>query len=139
MTINNFTVTHDVPSVAEYCQMRIDAGLQPKSHEAASIGLPKSVFGVSVRDDQGRLIAMGRLVGDGGCFVQVCDIAVHPSYQGQGLGRRVMQELMTHVENQIPKSAWINLFADGTASALYAQFGFEETAPVSIGMAKAKT
>ncbi|WP_373454357.1 hypothetical protein [Cereibacter changlensis] len=27
---------------------------------------------------------MGRLIGDGGCFFQIVDIAVDPSHQGQG-------------------------------------------------------
>ena len=136
MSVSSYTIEHKTPSVAEYCQMRIDAGLSPKSAEAASIGLPKSIFGLSIREETDTLIAMGRLVGDGGCFVQICDIAVHPNHQGKGLGRRVMQELMDYIEREIPKTAWINLFADGTANQLYAKFGFGETAPISIGMAK---
>ncbi|MFD2882298.1 hypothetical protein ACFTAO_51075 [Paenibacillus rhizoplanae] len=31
---------------------------------------------------------MGRVIGDGGCFFQVTDIAVKPSFQGRGLGKK---------------------------------------------------
>jgi ribosomal protein S18 acetylase RimI-like enzyme len=129
-------VVHQIPTVQEYCQMRAVAGLSPKSENAAARGLPNSLFGVSVRDPYGNLLAMGRLVGDGGCFVQVCDIAVHPDHQGKGLGRRVMQELMDYIDQNLPTGAFINLFADGTANELYKKFGFHETAPKSVGMAK---
>ncbi len=116
--------------------MRIQAGLSSKSEEAATIGLPNSLFAVAIRDDQNNLLAMGRLVGDGGCFVQVCDIAVRPDHQGRGLGRRIMQELMDYADQNLPAGAFVNLFADGTANKLYKKFGFGETAPKSIGMAK---
>lgn len=131
-----FSVSHSAPSIQEYCQLRIDAGLSPKSAESAAIGLPNSLFAVTVRDNQNHLLAMGRLVGDGGCFVQVCDIAVHPDHQGKGLGLRIMQELMDYVDQNLPVGAFVNLFADGTANELYKKFGFQETAPKSVGMAK---
>jgi len=135
MTKLSVTTHHQTPSVDEYCQMRAASGLSPKSKQAASIGLPNSLFSVCIREPDGALVAMGRLIGDGGCFVQVCDIAVRPGVQGQGLGRLVMQELMDYVEKNVPNSAWVNLFADGTANQLYAKFGFEFTAPESLGMA----
>ncbi|MGJ8528691.1 GNAT family N-acetyltransferase [Maritalea sp.] len=139
MLEHQITVEHKVPSVEEYCAMRIATGLSAKTEQMASIGLPNSIFAISIRDESGDLIAMGRLVGDGGCFVQVADIAVRPDWQGQGLGRKVMQELMTFVQENLPKSIWVNLFADGTAKELYKQFGFGETAPSSVGMAKYST
>ena len=62
-----------VPSPKEYCDMRIKAGLSPKSLKAAEIGLPNSLYGVSVRDE-GKLIAMGRVVGDGACNFEIVDV-----------------------------------------------------------------
>lgn len=136
MNSSEYTIKHKTPSVAEYCRMRRVVGLSPKTEESASIGLPNSLFAVSVRDKSGALFAMGRLVGDGGCFIQVCDIAVQPHCQGNGLGRKVMQELTDYIDRAIPAGAFVNLFADGTASELYKEFGFGETAPKSVGMAK---
>jgi GNAT superfamily N-acetyltransferase len=122
------------PDVDEYRALRVAAGLSPKSHEAATLGLPHTVFGVSIRDGR-RLVAMGRLIGDRGCFLQVVDIAVVPDRQGQGLGKAVMAELdaWLHANAQ---GAYVSLIADGQAHRLYAQFGFTVTAPRSVGMAK---
>lgn len=122
------------PSVAEYRELRVLAGLSPKSLAAATAGLPNTVFGVSIRDGE-RLLAMGRLIGDRGCFLQVVDIAVLPQWQGRGLGKAVMQQLDQWLHANAV-GAYVSLIADGQAHALYAQFGFVETAPRSVGMAK---
>lgn len=122
------------PSVEEYRALRVLAGLSPKTVEAAARGLPNTVFGVSLREGD-RLLAMGRIVGDGGCFLQVVDIAVVPDRQGQGLGKAVMAELDAWLRANAV-GAYVSLIADGEAHRLYAQFGFALTAPRSVGMAK---
>ncbi len=55
-----------VPSPKEFCGMRVKAGLSPKSLKAATIALPNSLYGISIRNGD-ELIAMGRVVGDGAC------------------------------------------------------------------------
>jgi GNAT superfamily N-acetyltransferase len=69
---------------------------------------------------------MGRLIGDGGCFAQITDIAVHPDHQRQGLGTQVMAALMGWAEANLPKGCYISLIADPGAENLYAKFGFTE-------------
>ena len=53
-----YVVVQSVPSPEAYCALRVTAGLSPKSLEAAKIGLPNSLYGVSVMDGD-KLIAMG--------------------------------------------------------------------------------
>ncbi|MEL7536240.1 MAG: GNAT family N-acetyltransferase [Pseudomonadota bacterium] len=122
------------PSVLEYCELRRVCGLSPKTIEAAERGLPNSLYATTIRD-QGKLIAMGRVVGDRGCNYEVVDIAVHPDYQRQGLGQQIMAAIMSFIEADAPESAYVSLIADHHSPALYSKFGFEPTAPVSIGMA----
>jgi ribosomal protein S18 acetylase RimI-like enzyme len=78
---------------------------------------------------------MGRLIGDGGCFFQIVDIAVDPRHQGKGLGKAIMSRLMAYVTEALPSSAYVSLIADVPANRLYEQYGFKETAPASLGMA----
>ena len=123
-----------LPTVDEYRAMRVAAGLSAKSAEAAGRGLPNSLYAVCLRRD-GRLVGMGRIIGDGGLNYEVVDIAVHPDYQGQGLGSRIMQALTDWLHANAPASSYVCLIADHGAPALYQKFGFEFTAPVSVGMA----
>lgn len=122
------------PTVDEYRRLRSQAGLSQRSVEASEAGLPNTIAGVVV-DLRGRAVGMGRIVGDGGLFFQVVDIAVAPAHQGQGLGKRIMDRLMAELREHVPAEAYVSLIADGQANRLYAQFGFEPTAPESIGMA----
>lgn len=48
----------------------------------------------------------------------------------------IISKLTAYLEKKVPKSAYVSLIADGPAKHLYAQFGFEETAPASVGMAR---
>jgi ribosomal protein S18 acetylase RimI-like enzyme len=89
---------------------------------------------VVVRAD-GRVVAMGRAVGDG-LFYQIVDIAVQPDEQGRGLGKAVVTALMARLREIAPAEAYVSLIADGEAHRLYSQHGFAPTAPASIGMAQ---
>jgi GNAT superfamily N-acetyltransferase len=115
------TIEHAVPAAVEYCELRVAAGLSPMDEGAAADALPRSLFAVTVRDG-GRLVGMGRLVGDG-LHVQVVDIAVHPGHQGRGLGRQVMEHIMDFVHREIPECAVVSLLAD--IDWLYQKFGFD--------------
>ena len=97
-------------------------------------GLQGTVFSVVVLHEA-IAIGMGRLIGDGGCFFQIVDIAVDPRHQGKGLGKAIMSRLMAYVNESLPSSAYVSLIADVPANRLYEQYGFKETAPTSLGMA----
>lgn len=86
---------------------------------AAVEALPRSLYAVTVRAED-KLIAMGRLVGDG-LHCAVVDIAVDPGFQGQGLSRTVMEHIMAFVET-LPPTTLVSLFAD--VDWLYEKFGF---------------
>jgi GNAT superfamily N-acetyltransferase len=121
---------HDVPEAEEYNMLRVKAGLSPKDIEASRRGLQGSLFIVTLRLE-GKLIGMGRVIGDGGCMYHVVDIAVDPDHQGQGLGKRIMAEITGYLDLNAPPTAYVSLIADVPADR---QFGFEETAPASVGM-----
>lgn len=127
------TLAAEIPGNEEYRALRSAAGLSMMTEEGAALGLPASWCSVCVRDG-GKLIGMGRVVGDGGLFLFVVDIAVTPAWQGRGLGRRIMQALMDEVHRRAPARTMVALIADGTAHELYAKFGFKLVAPGAHGM-----
>lgn len=128
-----YELVEEVPSVEDYRHLRLATGLSPKSADAVTRGLAGSWYGITIRH-AGAVVGMGRIVGDGGCFFQIVDIAVLPAHQGQGLGKRIMAALMAQLERYAPTTAIVTLLADGDAQHLYRQFGFELSAPASVGM-----
>ena len=115
-----------VPSVEDYVRLRSEAGLGLKSPAAAAKGLPNSLFAITVVHE-GEAVGMGRVIGDGGCFLEVVDIAVVPEHRGRGLGRRIMQEVMGFIEGNALPGAYVSLITD--SPAFYERFGFQRSAP----------
>ncbi len=121
------------PSPNEFCEMRVKAGLSPKSLKAATIALPNSLYAISVRDGDA-LIAMGRVVGDGACNFEVVDVAVDPAYQGQGLGRKVMAYIDNYLSSVALEGSYVSMIAD--EPEFYEKLGYRLVSPSSQGMTK---
>jgi len=123
----------ELPTAEEYVNLRILTGLSPRDVKGAEIGLVHSNHMVTFRDKD-KLVGMGRVIGDGATTFQIVDIAVHSDYQGKGIGKKIMEELMLYLKKNATSNAYVSLMADGDAKYLYKKFGFEETYPYSSGM-----
>jgi GNAT superfamily N-acetyltransferase len=127
----SYEFLREVPSVEDYLRLRREAGLGGKSADAAAKGLPNSLFAVTVFHE-GAAVGMGRVIGDGGCFFEVVDIAVAPEHRGKGLGQRIMQEIMNFIERNALPGAYVSLITN--RPAFYERFGFKPTSPPDDGM-----
>ena len=124
------------PTVEDYLELRRRSGLTPRTREQAVAALPGSWFACHiVHEAIDQAVAMGRVLGDGGWYFHVVDMAVLPEHQRRGLGDAVLTELLCHVQENAPAGAHVNLLADPPGRRLYARHGFIDTAPDSIGMA----
>lgn len=125
------------PPVEAYLRLRKESGLTPKTEAQAVAGLPGSWAACHVVDeDTGEVVGMGRVLGDGGWYFHVVDMAVLPEHQRRGLGDAILQALLDRIREVAPPGAWVNLLADPPGRPLYARHGFTDTAPRSIGMAR---
>jgi GNAT superfamily N-acetyltransferase len=123
----------NLPSPKEFCDMRVKAGLSPKSLKAATIALPNSLYGISIRNGD-ELIAMGRVVGDGACNFEVVDVAVDPSYQGRGLGRKVMEYIDSYLSSVALDGSYVSMIAD--EPVFYEKLGYLLVSTSSEGLTK---
>ena len=130
-------LTRTPPSLEDYLHLRAVSGLTPKSAPQGEGALAGS-WCWSVIRHEGRSVAMGRAIGDGGWYFHVADMATLPEHQGRGLGRRVLTDLLAQVEEAAPAGAYVTLMADGPGRRLYSSMGFVETAPESLGMRLAR-
>ena len=132
MSLEDVVLVARLPGIDDYRRMRASTGLSAKSAEASARGLANTTYGVSLLRD-GNVVGMGRIVGDGGCFHFVVDIAVDPQLQGRGLGKRIMDALDAWLRANAEPTAHVSLFADGNARHLYARYGFAQSEK-SVGM-----
>src|SRR5699024_12564646 len=108
---------------------RKKAGLSEKSQKAAEKGISNACFDVTIYDDD-LLIAMGRVIGDGGTAFQIIDIAVEPRYQGQGYGKQVMTNIMKYISYVTEDGTYVSLMEDYTEDQLYDHIGITLTTPM---------
>ena len=132
MSLEDVVLVERFPGIDDYRRMRASTGLSAKSAAASARGLANTTYGVSLLRD-GNVVGMGRIVGDGGCFHFVVDIAVDPQLQGRGLGKRIMDALDAWLRANAEPTAHVSLFADGNARHLYARYGFAQSEK-SVGM-----
>lgn len=101
--------------------LRKSIGWQPRSEKKWKEILSKSSFVYSVWDGK-RLIGMGRLVEDG-IMCMLYDIVVHKNYQGEGIGKIIVNKLVEQTKNK--KYCSIALFTDKDKVKFYKKLGFE--------------
>ena len=91
-----------------YDQTETDWNDLSKLYEIAPLGIKspndlKIVFSnsrfKSFVYDGALLIGVGRALSDGLDFSYICDIAIHPEYQGVGLGKKIVQSLIEQSKN----------------------------------------
>lgn len=134
MTDADYTLVPGPPALEDYLRLRRDSGLTPVRPDQGAGAITGSWSFCHVQDASGTPVAMGRLLGDGGWYFHVADMATDPAHQRQGLGRAVLDWLVADVRDRAPAGAYVDLVADPPGVRLYEAVGFRDVTP-SVGMA----
>jgi ribosomal protein S18 acetylase RimI-like enzyme len=129
-------VSHEIPGIEEYVSLREAAGLGSKDAAAAEAALGRTIFAATVRDDGAALIGMGRIIGDGGCYYRIVDVAVHPSRRGEGVEEALMAELLAYLDRSAPADAEVTVVSDAASIPFYQKHGFKLIYPERYGMSR---
>lgn len=130
-----YTLVDGPPPAEAAVELRAHSGLSPKSLEQTERAMAGSWAAFHVVDAAGDVVGMGRVIGDGGWYFHIADMAVLPDHQRRGIGDAVLTALVERIEAEAPPGAFITLLADPPGRRLYARHGFAPTAPHSVGMA----
>ena len=109
-------------------RLDVDAILDMLARAYWAVGRPREkteralqnslVFGVY---DGDRQIGIARVITDTAIFAYLCDVFIHEDYRGKGLGKWLVETLMTHPD-LVEVRRWLLVTFD--AHGLYRQFGF---------------
>lgn len=131
----DYDLTLSPPPLADYLRLRADSGLSPVTEAQGEPPRVNSWAWVHVRHRaSGEVVAMGRVIGDGGWYFHIADMATLPEHQKKGLGQAVLEALLEKIREEAPPRPYVTLMADEPGRPLYAKLGFVETAPHSLGM-----
>ena len=131
--MTDFEITGNI-TPEEYMELRklVGWGLFPL--EQAEEGIKNTYILICLRKD-GKPIALGRAVSDRGYVVYIADVIVVPEYQGQGLGRVIMEMLMTKIKAALKPGyrVMVSLLAAKGKESFYNKFGFVNRPNESFG------
>jgi len=80
---------------------------------------------------RGTQVGFGRVVTDWATFAWICDVIIDAAHRGGGLGKRFVEEIVTHSEI----AGIRQLLATKDAHTLYEKFGFERIGEFFLGRA----
>lgn len=125
------------PSVAAYVYLREASGMSPKTHRQALAGINGAWAAVHViHESSEQTVAMGRVIGDGGWYFHIIDMAVLPEHQRRGLGNMILTWLLDRIRQDAPSDAFVSLMADPPGRSLYERHGFKDRSPRNVGMSR---
>lgn len=131
--ISPYALQHTPPTLEDYMRLRHESGLSPISPEQGEPALRSSWAWRHVRSDAGDTVGMGRVIGDGGWYFHLADMATLPEHQGRGLGKSILDSLLAEIHRRAPARPYITLIGDPPGQHLYRSRGFDDVAP-SVGM-----
>src|SRR6478672_4601817 len=92
---DGYRLVEGPPTIPDYLRLRKESGLSPKTAAQGVAALPGSWFVCHiVHEDTGMAVAMGRVIGDGGWYFHIVDMATLPPHQRRGLGDLVLGTLL---------------------------------------------
>jgi ribosomal protein S18 acetylase RimI-like enzyme len=107
----------------ELSHLYLIAPLGQKSPADLQKSFSNSMFKCFVYE-AGKMVAAGRALADGVDCSYICDVAVHPDYQGKGLGRQVVMKLVEFSKDHRK----IILYAAVGKEPFYLKLGFKRMA-----------
>ncbi len=85
-------------TIEEYLNLRDRVHWKPLSKKQARMALDNCLFNVKAVDDNGNILGMGRIVGDGAVICYIQDLIVIPDSQRNGVGTLIIKRLKEYVD-----------------------------------------
>jgi catechol 2,3-dioxygenase-like lactoylglutathione lyase family enzyme len=122
-----------LPTVEESVALTKAVGWN-RTVEILRVSLKNSLYGVVAIDGRDphnqRIVGSIRVIGDGGTFFYIQDVAVLPEFQNQRIGSAMMELTMAWLKTAAPKGAWIGLFTG--KPGFYERHGFKSGNGMSL-------
>lgn len=117
--------TEDI-TAEEYLALRDRVGWVHFPLEEAQICVEKAYMVICVRDDE-KAIGVARLLWDGGYIAFLSDVIVIPEYQGQGIGRKLVEACIQRLKSDIQPGFKVKLTLNSARGKepFYEKFGFK--------------
>ncbi len=125
MSSEQFVCKLVCPNVEEFIALRSKVGWGELDAKLAQVSLNNSLFHVTMYF-KGKLIGMGRVVGDDAMYFYIQDVVVDPDYQRLGIGAALMDKIEGYLFESAKKGATIGLLSAQGKESFYAHYGYTQ-------------
>ena len=124
--MDGLIIKHNELSAEEFIELWETVWGQGPSLEQTRLAMEHTLFRVSVFDGD-KIAAMARVIGDMGLDYYIKDVIVRPEYQGRGIGRMLINELLKFVNDNGVSGTdiFVELCAVPDKIPFYEKFGFD--------------
>jgi GNAT superfamily N-acetyltransferase len=112
------------PAKEDFIKLHQTTGWNAKglyTYDQLYTAICNSWYSISIYHNR-KLIGFGRIISDGIYQTLICDVMVHPEYQGQGIGKKIIEALLKKCEEEGIK--WVQLFCAKGKQEFYHKLGF---------------
>lgn len=124
--MSKWIIKHNELTAEEFCELWTSVWEDPPALAQTRLAMNHTLFRVSVFDGE-KIIAMARTLGDMGLDYYIKDVVVRPEYQGQGIGRLLISELLRFIQaHSVPGTGiFVELCAEPDKIPFYEKFSFD--------------
>lgn len=122
------------PTPDEYNMLTDSVGWGTREEHIIEEALKNTLYSLCVYDDD-KLIGYGRLLGDKTIFLYIHSVMVIPEYQGKGIGRGIVTNLLKKVDEYKKVNPKIRTYLGAAKGkeGFYEKFGFETRPNKDVG------
>ena len=124
--MNELIIKHNELTAEEFIFLWETVWGDGPSLEQTRLAMEHTLFRVSIYDGN-EIVAMARMIGDIGLDYYIKDVVVKPEYQGKGIGRLLINELLKFIKENGVKDTeiFVELCAMPDKIPFYKKFGFD--------------
>ena len=98
--IMEYTIKHNELGADDFIRLFDSAGWGKPDRGLVERSLKNSYVTFSVHDGE-KVVAMARLIGDGGMAFFLKDLIVAPEHQGQGIGKALLEHIEEYIRGEL--------------------------------------
>ena len=127
----NLTIKYKFPTNEEFNELFTSVGWGTREGEKINKHREMSCFSVCAYDND-KIVGMARVVGDGSYYT-VYDVVTRKTYQGKGIGKILMTEIIKWYKSIEDDDSYLYLGASYGKEKFYEKFGFKSRPYGHIG------
>ena len=127
----DFIIKYQFPTNEEFNELFASVGWGNRDNDKINKHRENSCFSVCIYNND-KIIGMARIVGDGSYYT-VFDVVTRNDYQGKGIGKTLMSEIVNWYKSIEDDDTYLYLGASLGKEGFYEKFGFKSRPYGHIG------